>query len=102
LVAAKRRLHQIEYFKKLREETESSVSKSDFKKAMGKMHGMLKGVDLNQVLQGFKDEKEHDDGSKMDVITGNKSSRAEKLLKIVLAHLKERPDYYDRLKKAMR
>lgn len=102
LDAAKHRLHQIEYFKRLREESEEPVTKSDLKQALDKMKGMLKGADMGQVRQGFEDEKEHDDGSKIDVIKGSRKERAEKLIKIVLAHLKENPKYYSVLKKALK
>lgn len=102
LDAAKRRLHQIEYFKHLKEGAETPVNKSDLKRALVSMKDLLKGASKRQLHQGFNDEKEHDNGSKIDVIKGSHKERAEKLLKIVLAHLKEKPDYYDRLKMAMK
>jgi hypothetical protein len=48
----------------------------------------LSRYDVDQVIKGFKDESEHE-------------GDAEAHLQIVLDHLKEKPDYYDRLDKAM-
>lgn len=50
-------------------------------------------VDLKQFKMGLDVESEHDDGSELDVVDSKKD-----LAKIVLAHLKEKPDYYTRLK----
>lgn len=49
------------------------------------------GTDFDQFKMGMKVELEH-----KDVTHGNREMTA----KIVLAHLKEKPDYYTRLKKA--
>ncbi len=51
-------------------------------------------VDLEQFRKGLAVEKEHDQDDELDVVKNNKQ-----LAKIVLAHLKELPDYYDRLAK---
>lgn len=50
-------------------------------------------VDLDQFRIGLGVESEHDDGSELDVVGSEKD-----LAKIVLAHLKELPDYYTKLK----
>jgi hypothetical protein len=50
-------------------------------------------VSLVQFKMGLAVEKEHDDGSKLDVVDGHLD-----LAKIVLAHLKEDPKYYTKLK----
>jgi len=56
----------------------------------------LKGIDLNQLRMGYRVEKEHDGrmGKDTDVVRGASSP-----LKIAVAHLREKPDYYTRLKK---
>jgi Protein of unknown function (DUF5661) len=51
-------------------------------------------VDLKEFIKGLSVESEHDDGGKLDVVDSNKD-----LAKIVLAHLKEKPDYYTKLEK---
>lgn len=51
-------------------------------------------VDIDQFKKGLSVESEHDDGSELDVVDSEKD-----LAKIVLAHLKEKPDYYSRLQK---
>lgn len=50
-------------------------------------------TDIDEVIMGLSVEKEHDSGGKLDVV----SSEID-LIKIVLAHLKELPDYYTKLK----
>ena len=50
--------------------------------------------DPKQLVKGMKVEKEHDDGSEIDVVTN-----VGDLMKIAMAHLDELPDYYDRLEK---
>ena len=50
-------------------------------------------VDTEQFRIGLGVESEHDDGSELDVVGSEKD-----LGKIVLAHLKEVPDYYTKLK----
>lgn len=50
-------------------------------------------VDFKEFLQGLSVESEHDDGGELAVVDSKKD-----LAKIVLTHLKEKPDYYTRLK----
>lgn len=50
-------------------------------------------VDMDEFRRGLSVESEHDDGGKLDVVDSKKD-----LAKIVLAHLKEKPDYYTNLK----
>jgi hypothetical protein len=50
-------------------------------------------VDAQEFRRGLSVESEHDDGGKLDVVDSKKD-----LAKIVLAHLKEKPDYYTQLK----
>lgn len=102
LKAARKRLHQIEYFKSMKEDAEAKVTRADRDEAIQRLKSLLHGMSMKEIVAGFEDEKEHDDGSKVDVIKGSRKDRSEKLLKIVLAHLKEKPDYYTRLKKAMK
>jgi hypothetical protein len=52
-----------------------------------------KKVDLEQFRMGLGVEAEHDDDGKLDVV-----KKVTDLGKIALAHLKELPDYYTRLK----
>ena len=52
-------------------------------------------VDLEQFRKGLGVESEHDKNDELDVVKNKKD-----LAKIVLAHLRELPDYYDRLAKA--
>ena len=51
-------------------------------------------VDLGQFVIGLGVESEHDQGDELDVVDSLRD-----LGKIVLAHLRELPDYYDKLKK---
>lgn len=55
--------------------------------------------DTHQLLRGFEVEREHDDDSDVDVVKGSPAKREVQLLKIAVAHLREKPDYYTRLKK---
>jgi hypothetical protein len=50
--------------------------------------------DPKQLIKGMRVEKEHNDGSQLDVV-----DNVGDLMKIAMAHLNELPDYYDRLKK---
>ena len=50
-------------------------------------------IDINQFAMGLSVESEHDDGGPLDVVKSEKD-----LAKIVLAHLKETPNYYTKLK----
>lgn len=54
-------------------------------------------IDIEQLRKGMEVEQEHDDGSATDVVPGTLDFH--KIAKIALAHLKELPDYYDRLQK---
>lgn len=54
-------------------------------------------TDLQQLRKGMEVEQEHDDGSDTDVLPG--TGDLHKIAKVALAHLKELPDYYDRLAK---
>lgn len=49
-------------------------------------------TDFSEFKKGLSVESEHDDGGKLDVVDSKKD-----LAKIVLAHLKEKPDYYTKL-----
>jgi len=50
-------------------------------------------VNFDEFLRGLSVESEHDDGGELDIVDSDKD-----LAKIVLAHLKEKPDYYTKLK----
>lgn len=52
------------------------------------------GISLEQLEMGIQVEKEHDDGSELDVVKSKSD-----LVKIALAHLKEDPEYYTKLRK---
>lgn len=56
----------------------------------------IQKYDLNQIKMGMKAELEHGTKDPKLNVTGNDPV---KTLKIVLAHLNEKPDYYTRLKK---
>lgn len=71
-----------------------SFSKDDAKRLGDSLKIDWDKVDLEQFRIGLGVESEHDDGSDLDVVDSEKD-----LAKIVLAHLKEKPDYYTRLKK---
>lgn len=78
---------------------EATASKKSFSKEEAKKLGDALGVDWSKVdlaefARGLGVESEHDDGSDLDVVDSEKD-----LAKIVLAHLKEHPKYYTRLKK---
>lgn len=49
--------------------------------------------DMKQLQMGIEVEREHDAGDNTDVVNSESD-----LLKIAVAHLKELPDYYTRLK----
>lgn len=51
-------------------------------------------VDLKQFRRGLEVESEHDKNDELDVVKNKKD-----LAKIVLAHLRELPDYYTKLDK---
>jgi len=50
--------------------------------------------DDNELKMGFEVEKEHDDGSDVDVVNNDTD-----LVKITVSHLREDPKYYSKLKK---
>ncbi len=56
----------------------------------------LKGIDLKQLKMGMSVEKEHDAEKDTDVVPGHDKGT---IMKIAVAHLRELPDYYTRLKK---
>lgn len=57
----------------------------------------LGNVDISQIIAGMAVEREHDgkEGSDIDVVKSEVD-----LLKIAMAHLREDPNYYTKLKKA--
>ena len=59
----------------------------------------LKGIDMKQLQMGMGVEKEHDAemGKDTDVVPGHDEGA---VMKIAVAHLREKPDYYTVLKKA--
>jgi hypothetical protein len=73
--------------------SEGKLSLDDAKKLGDSLSVDWKKIDIKQFKMGLDVESEHDDGSELDVVDSKKD-----LAKIVLAHLKERPDYYTRLK----
>jgi hypothetical protein len=73
---------------------ESTSSTEDAKSLGDSLNVDWKKVDLNEFKKGLSVESEHNDGGELDVVNSKKD-----LAKIVLAHLKEKPDYYTRLKK---
>lgn len=75
-------------------EATRKFSPADAKRLGDKLGVDWKAVDLEQFRMGLEVEAEHDDGSAIDVV-GPKTD----LGKIALAHLKEFPDYYTRLKR---
>jgi len=84
-------------FRQLTQELKEAARKysTSGAKALGDKLGVdWKKVDLEQFRMGLEVEAEHDDGSAIDVV-GPKTD----LGKIALAHLKEFPDYYTRLKR---
>jgi len=58
----------------------------------------IKGLSCQQIKMGMKVEKEHDGpmGKDTDVVPGHDKGT---ILKIVVAHLREDPKYYTKLKK---
>lgn len=56
----------------------------------------IEGIDFNELKKGIEVEKEHDgqQGKDVDVV----KSKAD-LIKIAVAHLREKPNYYTLLKK---
>lgn len=72
---------------------EKSISLEDAKKLGDSLSVDWKKIDLKQFKMGLDVESEHDDDSELDVVDSKKD-----LAKIVLTHLKEKPDYYTKLK----
>jgi len=72
---------------------EKKFSLADAKKLGDSMSVDWEKIDLKQFKMGLDVESEHDDDSELDVVDSKKD-----LAKIVLAHLKEKPDYYTKLK----
>lgn len=70
-----------------------SFSKEEAKELGNSLSVDWTKVDLEQFRMGLEVESEHNDGSELDVVGSKKD-----LAKIVLAHLKELPDYYSKLK----
>ena len=67
------------------------------------IHGLAKKAKLDvsmfddgELKMGFDAEKEHDDGSNVDVVDNDTD-----ILKIAVAHLREDPKYYTKLHKAI-
>jgi uncharacterized lipoprotein YehR (DUF1307 family) len=73
---------------------EETFSKDDAKRIGELMNVDWKEVDLEQFRKGLGVEKEHDQNDELDVVKNEKD-----LAKVVLAHLRELPDYYNRLEK---
>jgi hypothetical protein len=84
----------INNFKKYLLIESKTYSQDEAKKIGDSLSVDWKKYDLEQFRMGLEVESEHDDGSDLDVV----NSKAE-LAKIVLAHLKEMPNYYTKLKK---
>ena len=58
----------------------------------------IKGVNMKELAMGMEVEKEHDDkmGKDTDVVPGHDKGT---IMKIAVAHLREDPKYYTKLKK---
>lgn len=54
----------------------------------------ISNYDANELRMGYEAEKEHDDGSDVDVVDNDLD-----IVKIAVAHLREDPKYYTKLKK---
>lgn len=75
--------------------TESKKFTSDEAREIGDSLGVdWSKVDLEQFRIGLGVEEEHNDGTKLDVVKSKKD-----LGRIALAHIKEIPNYYTKLKK---
>jgi hypothetical protein len=75
-------------------EEKRTFGRDEAKKLGDKLSVDWSKVDINQFVTGLSVESEHDDGGKLDVVDSDTD-----LAKIVLAHLREVPDYYSKLKK---
>ena len=74
-------------------EAQKTFSKDDAKSLGDSLDVNWNKVNIDEFIKGLSVESEHDDGGKLDVVDSKKD-----LAKIVLAHLKEKPDYYTKLK----
>jgi hypothetical protein len=83
----------IKRFKELFLTEAKSFNKDEAKKIGDSLSVDWSKVNLEQFRLGLAVESEHNDGSKLDVVKSKKD-----LGKIVLAHLKEIPNYYTKLK----
>jgi hypothetical protein len=81
-------------FRTFLSEEKRTFSKDQAKHIGDKLSVDWSKVDINQFILGLSVESEHDDGGKLDVVDSDAD-----LAKIVLAHLRELPDYYSKLKK---
>jgi hypothetical protein len=83
----------------LREEVQK-VTSTQAKKIGDEIGVDWKKVDLEQFRMGIEVEAEHDtDDPKTDVVKGRGMRAFVQYGKIALAHLREKKDYYTRLKK---
>jgi hypothetical protein len=72
-------------------------------KQLKKIKNLAKKADLDvskyndsEILKGFETEQEHQRDKETDIVKGDET----KIVKILLAHLKEDPEYYKKLTKA--
>lgn len=75
-----------------------SHKKTESIKKLARQHKVdIDGIDIEELAAGVKVEKEHDGrkGSDTDVVDSEADA-----LKIAVAHLREKKDYYKKLKKA--
>ena len=75
------------------EESKRKFSKDAAKRLGDSLSVNWDMVSVDQFVMGLSVEAEHDDGGDLDVVDSDKD-----LAKIVLAHLKEKPDYYTKLR----
>jgi hypothetical protein len=76
--------------------TESKkFTSSEINKLAKKIKVDISNFEMKELIDGMGVEQEHMHSKKLDVIKGDNS----KILKIALAHLKEDPHYYKKLKK---
>lgn len=73
-----------------------SYPKEAIEKLAGKAHLDISNFDIKQIQKGMKIEREHGKEKDIDILGGNEV----KLFKVVIAHLREKKDYYDRIVKA--
>jgi hypothetical protein len=75
---------------------EKKYTFEDAKKISKKAGLSISAYSRKEIVDGINTEKEHQADKKLDVIKG----KEENILKIALAHLKEDPHYYAKLKRA--